>query len=110
MAAVRSAEPSSTTEPAIDRTLKAIVSGKSVESALIKAIDQIDAVIALIRASESAAVAQAYRDDGLALVGFAKQRVPAGQSVEIEIIVDPFALRRWEGGVLPPSHTRLIAQ
>jgi len=48
---------------------------------------------------DSAAVAQAYcTDGGLALVGFAKQIVPAGQSVEITIAVDPFALRRWEDG------------
>ena len=44
----------------------------------------------------AAAVAQVYReDDGLALLGFAKQVIAPGDAEEIVVAVDPIAMRRW---------------
>jgi len=45
---------------------------------------------------DSAAVVQAYRTDG-PLAGFAKQVVAAGSTVDIHLVVNPIALRRWSG-------------
>lgn len=53
----------------------------------------------------AAAVAQVYReDDGLALLGFAKQVITPGDAAEILVAVDPIAMRRWRGdGWQPPT-------
>lgn len=52
----------------------------------------------------SAAVVQAYREDGLALVGFAKQVIAPHAVADIALAIPPIALRRWiDGGWQPPT-------